>query len=308
MRLRRILRTLYPPHWLRRLRWHRHQRSLHRRGWYDSGARSDSEAIFIGGCPRSGTTLLREILDRHPRLACGLETAVLVPPFDIGRIAERTRTDPAGLRRLEGECSTLVEFADRYYADLVARESKARWVDKTPANVRSIAQLLSWFPRGRFIHVVRDGRDVVCSLRDHPRQILVRGQPRSAGITNSIQVCARTWLEETSRGLSFRHHPRCLEVRYEELVTRPEKVIPAVCEFVDEAFHAQMLEPDQSSAGEGPPARLLNNPDAAGAISRASLGRWRRELDPADRRALADIAGELLVVLGYTDGCDWVDD
>ena len=82
-----LARAANPTRWLGHIRWHREQQRLIHNGWYDPSARSDSAAVFIGGCLRSGTTLLREILHRHPELGCSLETGMLAPPFEVSRIA-----------------------------------------------------------------------------------------------------------------------------------------------------------------------------------------------------------------------------
>ncbi len=294
-----LIHRLDPRRRLVRWRARAEHRALVRRGWYDPAARSQTAAVFIGGAPRSGTTLVRELLDRHSSLACGVETAMLVPAFDLDRIAERCAVERRQLKRLAAGCANLVEFADRFFGELAAGRGKARWVDKAPWNVRVVAQLLDWFPNGRFLHVVRDGRDVVCSLRHHPREALRRGTVVPVRTSRPVAACAETWVQETSLGIAHRGHPRYREIVYERLVTEPEAELRAVCEFLGEEFSPALLDPAGSSTESWLPGRLLNARNAAQAVSPACVGRWRQELDRSERVAVARVAGELLAVLGY---------
>jgi len=303
MGVRRLLRTPGLKRRLRQWRFNASQRALTRRGWYDPQARSSAEAIFIGGCSRSGTTLLREILDRHSRLACGVETALLVPAFETRRIAERCELDRRELDALVRECSSVVEFAERFYATYVTKGAPLRWVDKSPYNIRVAQQLLSWFPNARFLHIVRDGRDVACSLRRHPRQRLVNTRVVEVETLRPIAEGAATWRAETSLGLALRAHPRAHELRYEDLVTAPQASVRTICSFVGIPFETTMLMPSDPT---GPPARLLNNPRAAGPLYTTNVGRWRSQLTPTEREEFARIAGELLIELGYEQDDGWV--
>lgn len=306
MRLRSLLRpALLPFRLARSWRWHRDQQRLVRRGFYDPTALSLEPAVFIGGSPRSGSTLLREILARHPHLVCGVETALLVPPFESSRVAERCLIPLAEVDRMVAASRTVVDFACAFYGELARRHGKRRWVDKAPPNVRVLGRLLAWFPNGRFIHTVRDGRDVVCSLRHHPREILHRGTVRPISVNRPLAECATTWVEETSRGLALRDHPRCLELRYERLVEAPEHEVRRVCAFLGEEYAGSLLDASDPAAADDEPARLLNNRNAVGAVSVTSVGRWRTELDPAERSEVAHLAGALLVALGYADGDGW---
>jgi len=286
---------------LRRLQIWRFHRLMCRRGWFDNGPHSDSRAVFIGGCPRSGTTVLREILHRHPRFFCGVETAMLVPMFDPRRVARSWRMDVRGIRDLASSCSHVSVFADRFYRSRAGKDDgSVRWVDKAPSNARIVSELLSWFPNGRFVHVVRDGRDVVCSLRCYPHETLSgSGTVRPVTVRRSVGDCAMTWRHETSQALPYREHPRYHEVRYEDLITRPAQAVESLCAFLGEDFHEEMLHPGLAERGPHLPARLLNNPDAGGPLHSQSIGRWRYDLCHAEQLQVGSGAGELLIALGY---------
>lgn len=281
------------------------QRRLRARGWYDPRARSDAPAILVGGCGRSGTTVFKEMLSRHPRIACGPESSLFGLPFDPKRIANYWGIPLAELRVLMGESRDLVHFAETFYGRYAAREGKARWADKTPNNVRAVPRILTWFPHAVFIHVVRDGRDVVCSLRNHPKERIENGKIVPVTTVNPISWCCTRWLQDTSAGLAFAGHPRCLEVRYEHLVADPEAVMRRVCAFIGEDYDAAMVTPGDASKPV-PTGQVLNNPGASAAIVGRSAGRWRRDLTEAERAVFVDIAGELLIALGYEGDHQWV--
>ncbi len=304
-----LIRSLSPFGWFRNFRWKQNQIRLIRRGWYDPAARCDDDAVFIGGSLRSGTTLLREILHRHPRLACGLETSMLAPPFDLSQIASYYQLDKKTVQDLVNDSKNLVDFAHHFYTDLSSRAGKERWVDKAAGYVRIIGRLLTWFPRGRFIHVVRDGRDVACSMRHHPSEVVVNGVLVPRSVSRSIRECAGVWLAEASSGRAFHDHPRCLEVRYERLVSDSEAEVERVCEFLGESYHSSMLDADGEIPTSAAPARFATNRNAAGPITPVSVGRWSRELSRGERLDFDNAAGELLISLGYESGHDWtVDD
>jgi len=302
-----LLRAANPGRWLRGFRWRREQLRLIRRSWYDPTARCDDRAVFIGGCLRSGTTLLREILHRHPNLSCSLETSMLAPPFDVSRIASYYQLERKAVLDLVDGSKNLVDFAHRFYTGIAAKEGKQRWVDKAARYVRAVERLLTWFPRGRFIHVVRDGRDVACSMRHHPSEVVVEGAVVSQSVTRPIGECGGVWLAEASAGRAFHDHPRSLEVRYERLVSDPTAQVERVCRFIGEKFHVSMLKADGRIPAEAAPARFLTNAIAAGPVTRASVGRWTRELSKNERVKFDDAAGELLIALGYESNHDWVD-
>jgi len=285
---------------------HRKQQVFVRRGWYDLSARSEERAIFIGGCGRSGTTLLRELLTRHPSIACGPETSMFGLPFNVDNIVQAWILDHDEVQRGVDSASNLIDFAGWFYEKYLLRvEKKPRWADKTPNNVRVTGKLLTWYPQSRFIHMIRDGRDVVCSLRHHPKERTVNGQIVKINRTNPISQCAARWLNDTAAGIPFRNHPRYLEVRYEDLVDETEFELRRICNFIEEPFLSEMMNSGSSSQAMWRKSQLANNHNADRPVSRTSIGRWQRDLSLEERKIFVDIAGELLIALGYAPDHSW---
>lgn len=229
-------------------------------------------------------------------------------PFWPPNIAPFWDMDQQAMEREVDKSENLVRFAENFYRKKAAEFGKSRWADKTPNNVRVIERLLTWFPKGLFIHAVRDGRDAVCSLRRHPGEKLVKGIVVALNTNNPIGKCAERWLHDTSKGISFRGHPRYMEVRYENLVDNPGEQIQRVCNFIQEEYSPNMLDADIPKEDEMKIGRFINNANAMQRVSGRSVGRWRRDLSPDERKQFVNIAGELLISLGYADDNEWIYD
>ena len=284
----------------------KYQRSLNVRNWYDLSARSELPMVFIGGCGRSGTTLLREMLNRHSRLFCGPETSMFGLPFLPKNISTMWNIGEEQLILSASKHVNLVEFAENFFITQSAKAGKSRPADKTPNNIRVIGKLLTWFPNGSFIHIIRDGRDVSCSLRNHPKEKVENGKIVPSLINRSITACAQRWLNDTSSGLAYRAHPRYFEIKYEDLVTEPEGVLRELCKFLDEGYQACMIDPSASNYDGMNAGRLVNNRNSNKKVSNQSLGRWASDLTLAERKDFDNVAGQLLIALGYVKNSDWI--
>jgi hypothetical protein len=261
--------------------------------------------IFIGGCGRSGTTVLREMLNRHPNIFCGPETSIFGLPFFPENISKMWNLETAAIYRQAAQSQSIVQFAEEFYSHHTQIAGKYRSADKTPNNIREIGKILTWFPKSCFVHIIRDGRDVVCSLRNHPKEKILDGKIVPSHINRPISECATRWLNDTSSGLVYRNHPRYYEIKYEDLVTRPEQSLRAVCEFISEDFCEDMLDPNATKADSMDVGRLVNNKNSKDIISTKSLGRWHQTLSAQEKSDFVDIAGELLITLGYVEDHLW---
>jgi hypothetical protein len=278
---------------------------------------------FIVGVGRSGTTLLRLMLDAHPALAIPAETH-FVPT--LIKVAEETQ-DPRAVLQVLAEAETwpnlgldiaavalafsaldpfspagAVRAVFQLYA---AGQSKPRWGDKTPPYRACMAEIAATLPEARFIHIIRDGRDVALSYRG-----------LWFGPGDDIRAQARFWTTEIERARAQAQSlPFYMEVKFEDLVTKPKPELDRICRFLDLPFANAMLgypgraqqrlsEYVQSFGvtGATPVAvarfraihdRAHKPPDPA------RIGRWRTEMSPADQRSYDEIASPMLNALGY---------
>lgn len=273
-----------------------------RHRWRMGAWASPERHVIIGGCPRSGTTLLRRTFDRHPGLCCGPESSLFLPArVALAPLAATHGMEEDGIRALLRESPSQAAFIDAFAARYRALRGRPRWVEKTPLNIRHIGWILERFPEARVIHVIRDGRDVVCSLREHPDRRWVDGAWVKELHPRSIEEHARRWVADTAAGMAWRGDPRYLEVRYEDLARDPEPALRRVLAFLGVPYDAALLAPDP----EGDPGAGAGKPDAAGPIVTRSIGRWRTDLGPADREVVRRVAGARLIELGYASDDAW---
>lgn len=251
----------------------------------------DFDPIFIGGEGRSGTTLLRVMLDSHSAISCGPESHFLVDPrlreFHEHFLAKWPKR-AAGYGYGEVDMDAFVRgFVRNWFETYMRRRGKRRWADKTPQNIHALDYIWRLFPSAKFIHMIRDGRDVACSI------LPLRWGP------GSVRTAAGRWVDCIEKGVRHREdRERYLEVRYEDLVRHPERETRRVTAFVGEEWEPCMLEywrfqhdlPELTEES----ARQVSHP-----IHLESIGRWRRELSPRQLRQFVRIAGETLADLGY---------
>jgi hypothetical protein len=271
--------------------------------------RMTSSPIFIVGCPRSGTTLLRNLLRSHPRLTFPSESH-FIPWFYRAYGHPRTERDAVALAtrilRLQWIRQWHIrvepgEFApDRTFQAVIHRlfgaytriEDKPRWGDKTPHYVEAIPVLADLFPAGRIIHIIRDGRDVALSWLKagfEPRNLFTAAtlwkRYVSAGRRDGAQLPPATYLE----------------VRYEALIDRPDVTMQTVCAFIAEPYTEAVLRPSPIRGILRPKIIGGGVPEAASRLERIapSAVDWTTEMPPADRLLFESIAGDVLESLGY---------
>ncbi len=191
-----------------------------------------------------------------------------------------------------------------FYRTYAEREGKPRWGDKTPGYATKMRRIWRALPEARFVHMIRDGRDVAVSL-----------ERRKSGL--STKEVANRWSHRIrkTRGLAT-ILPHYLEVRYEDLVTDPDGVLGKVCAFIDLDFDAAMLTYYQRSeerlrelerplrAEEGKRGLTAETRLQAHALTAEPprpdrVGTWREELSPEKIAIFERRAGKLLDELGY---------
>jgi hypothetical protein len=248
--------------------------------------------VVIGGSPRSGTTLLRSILGRHPAIFAGPETTLFLhrisSPKDLG---ERLDWDPAEIEDWQCDSRSQAEFIERCAAAVLARSGRGIWVEKTPHNVGRFGFVRRRFPHAKLVHIVRDGRDVVCSLRRQPFSKVKRAAWDSA---DAARQCAIQWRNAMRAGLRFRADPAYYELRYEDLVRDPKPTLVALLAFLGLPWTDSLLDTALQPLS---PDRF--EPRASIALFQSAIGRWRTDLTAEDLAALYPLIGTLLSQLGY---------
>jgi Sulfotransferase family len=186
--------------------------------------------IFVVGCPRSGTTLIRAMLDRHPNLSCGPETLLL----DAFAHLEKRRWQQLRHFGIDRE-QWRMQVRDLFtwvHSQRAEREGKGRWVDKTPGYALILDFIDDLYPDCQVVHVVRDPHDVIDSWRRRLGPIAARG-------------AVTKWPQHVRAARSFRDsHPadRFTEIRYEDLVSEPRKVMEPLLDWLHEPWNDEIID------------------------------------------------------------------
>lgn len=264
---------------------------------------------FVGGCPRSGTTLVKRILDAHPRVYCG-------PEFGhLPRLAELYRTMKKGieLRRIgvyatnESLRQSFRTFMLSFFEPLAERFDVDLIVEKTPDNLLEFMALHEIFPEARLIHVIRNPLDVVASyLRCGARMPSSDGDEKSP--FRSAKAAAMAWkkriihlkrIPEQFDDASFQR--AYMEVRYEDVIADPEGFARRVSDFLKIPFDPSMLDTERQLKGD---AEVFGNvfytrDEYQSKIVDNRVGGWEDVLDREQLRSVLDIVGGDIVRYGY---------
>lgn len=279
------------------------------------GTSADQEPFFVVGAARSGSTMLRLMLNRHPMLAVPPESHFLIPllqtlpckcalnPEQVQQAAMIITKHP----RFSAWCTpaeklteaflkhpdpTLGALVDTTYRLEIRPTGKSCWGDKTPQYASIIDSIDSLFPRARFIHIVRDGRDTSLSLRNVRWYGWIEYE--------RAQYWKRT--VRTVESVGARIGPsRYTHVFYEDLVLSPEATLQGLCNFLEIPMHESMLsfhedaldhisEEQRNSGDHRKVARPPRQTDVA---------RWRRESSWFSVLLFEAIAGKALGREGY---------
>lgn len=269
----------------------------------ESPAPVPAPPFFIVGCGRSGTTLLRTMLNHHPLLGIPVESLFIA---DYLRGGEQGAPLPRLIRLLVNDyefaewrmpvtaadfegCTDAPALIERIHARYLAQAGKHIWGQKTPRFIRHGALLKRHFPGARFIHILRDPRAVVNSLMT------------STLHRSNALYAARRWVRDVEAGLALRAAwpADVLEVRYEALVSSPEAELRRVCDFLGVDFTPAMLDyhekgkAEYSSFFDQAHARLNEPPRAERAEA------WRTSLTPQQIALTEWLCAETMHKVGY---------
>ncbi|MDZ7778285.1 MAG: sulfotransferase [Bacteroidales bacterium] len=244
--------------------------------------------IIIGGSGSSGSTLLINILNKHPKLNGGPELSLLnkemffKTPFSVLRqnskwliekgmctngwfLYPKINFNAYGFEKNDimnffENSKSQKHFLDLFFNSYLPGENKTVWVEKTPSNCYCFNYFEELYPEARFIHIRRDGRDAIASL-------IKRGM--------SSYFATMIWIYNTSLALTNKGKKNYYEIAYEDLVTSPEKAIKDLCSFLNVEFYEKMLNPDENYSSRKIESWSLN-PNLG--ISKGSVGKHKKSL------------------------------
>lgn len=253
--------------------------------------------IFIGGVPRSGTTLMRAMLDAHPDVRCGQETRVIPRLLQmrfhwLKSEKESMRLEQAGITK-----SVLDSAIAAFTLEIIAKHGQpaARLCNKDPLTIKMGTYVIDLFPNAKFIFMVRDGRATAHSIIS--RKVTITGFDLT-----SYRQCLKKWnsaVEAMNNQCKELGPGKCLRVPYEQLVLHPKEWMHKVLKFLDIPWNDSVLHHED----------FINNGIELSKVERSSdqvikpvnleaLTKWVGNIPEEVVRDMADIA-PMLSVLGY---------
>lgn len=270
----------------------------------------DNRLIFVGGTPRSGTTLVQNMLDTHPDILGGPEF-LHIPDFIelrkkmhtsirrewISLICSYEDVDYQIKKMIE---EILLSFADKHNAKLLS--------EKSPENVLVFSELAELFPAAKFLHIVRDPRAIAASLMQVAERARKKNQTPATyaeditAAINFIRQCI-----ESGFNAEEKYNGRVMTVVYEELVKAPDDLTKNICQFLNIEWHPPMCKPGEISH-VGEQAITVNsnevwyNKDTYNSNPNSqSIEKWKSSLTPLQQHAVANAFSnnQKLKNLGY---------
>lgn len=261
------------------------------------------KAIFIGGCERSGTTLLGSLIGRMDSAICTPESQ-----FKYGLCDANSKRDMKRIKynfrlglwnlgeNVIDKCISSSSSGMELLNCLVAEYSKKKarnnqvewWVDHTPNNLKKSWYLERYFPNARYIHIVRDGRGVAASV-----------MPLDWG-PNTALWAGPWWVRQVGYGLAAEKMigERAIRVKYEELLSRPRYVLSKISEYLDLPIDMH-LSPQPSSDFQVPSYSDNQHELIGSSIDESRATAWKDDLSNRQIRDFESESFDMLKMLGY---------
>lgn len=279
----------------------------------------DKQFLFIIGAPRSGTTWLQAMVAAHPAVCSTIDELKLFDFFTVPLekgwqyllgLQKETGGGRNGLAAMWTDdefYAFLSDFVGSVYSQVLAKKPEATvLLDKAPAYSTCVGHIDRLIPRAKFVHVIRDGRDVAVSLMSAAQSWGKSWAPKK------VAAAASAWKAYAGAAQDARQfRGRYLEVRYEELLTNGVQVLRSVFDFIglpiDAAEVAAIYDRHQfeNMKQEGTGANNFSLPKEF--FRKGEAGDWRNSLNLGERYIFDETAGDLLRALGYADALWWCD-
>jgi len=273
--------------------------------------------LFIVGCARSGTTLVHRIVDAHPEIAISPEMHWITREFESrnGLVASELVSELTGHKRFaqfeipreqfvallgSGEALPYPTFLNRVFGLYGKIKNKPLVGNKTPAFVRSIPTFHSLWPDAKFVHIIRDGRDVCISILNWKKADRIVGRYASWE-EDPVSTTALWWERKVRKG---REDGAALgpglyhEMHYEDLIDDPQRECKRLCAFLGVPYDDVMIRfAEGKTRTDLPSAR--KTPKKAWLPITSGMRNWRTEMPATDIQRFEAAAGNLLEELGY---------
>lgn len=255
--------------------------------------------IFIGGMPRSGTTLARAMLDAHPDIRCGEETRVVPRILQMRQQWKRSAKESMRLQEAGVTDEVLDEAIASFILDIVVHHGQpaSRLCNKDPFTLKSAGYLSKLFPNSKFLFMVRDGRATVHSIIS--RKVTITGFDLS-----SYKQCLQRWnsaVQTMNTQCEDLGPKRCLPVFYEQLVLHPKDWMKKILDFLEVSWDDSVLHHEDhiNKPGGVSLSKVERSSDqVVKPINLDALSKWVGQIPKDVVEDMANIA-PMLAAFGY---------
>ncbi len=279
-----------------------------------AGIERSTAPVFVLGCPRSGTTLLYDMLLSAGGFAVYLAESnvfnVLALRFgDLNVQRNRERLLQAWLgsklfrasgldaqtigKKLEEQCRSAADFLSIVMNEIAQRQGMHRWAENSPESLLHVPLIKKSIPRALIIHMIRDGRAVAMSLE---RLRYLRPFPWER--RQSLMAAGVYWEWMVQKGRNYGHlcEPDYIEIRFEDLIASPKETLNRIGAFIDQKLdHERILQVAYGSVAK-PNTSFTNE----GVGNFDPVARWLKSFPTAQLPRFENMVGDTLRELGYT--------
>jgi hypothetical protein len=271
----------------------------------------DFNPFFIVGCPRSGTTLLSVLLDRHSSVAVPPETFFFHVFSGVSRQREQPDyewlvsqyLDDSYMSAMKLDRSKVLQRLCDYNPDhpsffrcaleeYAALQTKSIIGEKTATHLRWVDTIFQWYPNAKVVWIVRDGRDVVMAMMRL--------------FHKNLRTHCCTWRMSVELGLKFqqKYPNKIYKIRFEDLVDNPQSELKNLGDFLGIDYQERMLDTKVYS-GAVPESEMFYKERALKPIDRSRIGEWKRSATPHQVHVMHSVMGNYLQQLGYENDFDY---
>lgn len=262
----------------------------------ECGVNKDMNLVLLVGCARSGTSILGELIASHPAVKYIFEAHHIWELGGLGTNDSHRLTADHALPPIKKEVRDWFEAQSPGAATLV---------EKNPRNILRIPYVHEIFPEARIVHILRDGRDVACSMvpgcgRNEWSHLKPPGWRDFFASYAGAERCAAAWKQIMEIGLDDLRQVPHLQIRYEDLVSHPVPVMRQVLAYMGLDLHPQVVafcsrvaDETANSYHAGVQDRWYSNDH------RRRVGRWRENLTLQEQAKIDTLLAPLLSQLGY---------
>ena len=268
--------------------------------------------VFVVGCPRSGTTLLYNMLLSSGNFAVYLAESnvfnLLLPRFgnpnnpstrqrlvDVwlqSKLFRASFLDPNIRARLLADCNSGGDFLRIVMGEMAKAQGVARWADNSPEELLHVRTIKEQIPDALFIHMIRDGRDVALSLNARPYRWI---RPFSWDTRNGLLVTGIfwEWMVQRGRRECRRLNDDHMEVRFEDLQAQPQATLNKIGEFIQQDLDYERIQQVGIGSVREPNTSFKGDPGSP-------VGRWKHKMGLKQLATFEALVGATLQDSGYS--------